>query len=260
LSNNSFNPLVILVQGLVGGCGATTVAANLATAIKRQGINVVAIDLSLKNDLRFHFGMDVYDPNGLVRNIFKAENEEPIAFQSHSGVIFFPFGELSFQDGVIALKQLLMSPLFIDNLLENIEFNFPLEQKLVVILNVDTIFASAIKNSLNAIHQEILVANTTSASLVQLVTRQAEFNYDKTKLVINQFSPHHDLDKDIQILMVDHWLQKGNKDYKTLYHDQFVAEALAQNSNVIDYFEDAKSAKDYYFMAIQFIVHSLQGN
>lgn len=49
---------VILVTGIAGGVGATTVAANLASALSRQGGQVAAVDLSAGQDLHFHLSRE----------------------------------------------------------------------------------------------------------------------------------------------------------------------------------------------------------
>ncbi len=47
---------VVLVTGAAGGVGATTVVANLASALRQQGEQVLAVDLSPGQDLHLHLG------------------------------------------------------------------------------------------------------------------------------------------------------------------------------------------------------------
>ncbi len=244
------NKHFILVQGVKGGCGATTVSANLAAAFNKQGAYVVVLDITPQNDLRLHFGMDFNDQNGLFKNLSTQESIAS-AYQSNSGSTFFPFGELATDEAANVIQKMATKPFFIDEIINNIEFNFASNQDVIIIVSAEYHFAALIKQSIESVACEVLVALTDGASFAQLVKRQYEFDYEKSILLLNQFLPSFTLAKDMQLLMIDRWQQIGPNRIKTLFRDEFVAEALAQNSNVVDYAGQSKSAKDYHLLALQ---------
>ncbi|WP_456404517.1 cellulose synthase operon protein YhjQ/BcsQ [Thiolapillus sp.] len=61
------NPRIVLVTGVAGGVGATTVVANLASVLQHLGQKVAVVDLSPGQDLHLHLGggdQAAYPPDG----------------------------------------------------------------------------------------------------------------------------------------------------------------------------------------------------
>ncbi|MDQ7728412.1 cellulose biosynthesis protein BcsQ [Halomonas sp. SpR8] len=57
---------LICVASPKGGVGKTTLTANLAYTLQRQGYNVTVIDLDSQDALKLHFGIAFSDPQGYV--------------------------------------------------------------------------------------------------------------------------------------------------------------------------------------------------
>ena len=77
-----------------GGVGKSTLAANIASALRRRGKRVLAIDLDPQNGLGLHFGMAPDDPAGVIREGLQRH----ALFSSPSGVHFAPFGKAGAAD------------------------------------------------------------------------------------------------------------------------------------------------------------------
>ena len=62
-----------------GGVGKTTLAANIADALRRQGRRVLAMDFDPQNTLRLHFGVGLSDTAGFMteRNLKKTKGALP---------------------------------------------------------------------------------------------------------------------------------------------------------------------------------------
>ncbi|MFC3126708.1 cellulose biosynthesis protein BcsQ [Pseudoroseomonas globiformis] len=109
-------PLIILASPK-GGVGKTTLTANLAEQLRRQGRDVLLVDLDPQNALRLHFGVPIQDGSG-----FMAERQHRPDWRQHlrrtaSGVLLLPHGAMELRaalDLAIALDRdpaLLATPL-----------------------------------------------------------------------------------------------------------------------------------------------------
>ncbi len=87
---------VVAFKSLFGGAGATTVMANISTALQRQHHVVVAVDLCSTNVLRLHFGMPLKQDGGLFTQHSSAVSDlRHAAFENSDGVIYIPYGQPS---------------------------------------------------------------------------------------------------------------------------------------------------------------------
>lgn len=85
----------LLFVSLKGGCGATTVTANLAQALVKINKHVLAIDTAPANLLRLHFGLPNFTTDGWAHHLFKGLPWYEAGFESPQGAALLPFGQLS---------------------------------------------------------------------------------------------------------------------------------------------------------------------
>ncbi|MGL5344094.1 MAG: cellulose synthase operon protein YhjQ/BcsQ [Plesiomonas sp.] len=84
---------VIAIQGIRGGCGATTVAAGLAAALQSLNYPVLLWDLSPNNLLGQHLGLPFSEPTGWANAITQEQPWHHAAFTTeHAGLQLLPFG------------------------------------------------------------------------------------------------------------------------------------------------------------------------
>ncbi|MGL4600174.1 MAG: cellulose synthase operon protein YhjQ/BcsQ [Plesiomonas sp.] len=95
---------VIAIQGIRGGCGATTVAAGLAAALQNLNYPVLLWDLSPNNLLGQHLGLPFSEPTGWANALVQDQPWHHAAFTTeHAGIQLLPFGLI---DNIQALSSL----------------------------------------------------------------------------------------------------------------------------------------------------------
>lgn len=95
---------VIVLQGIRGGLGTTSITAGLAWALRQLGESVLGIDFSSDNLLRLHFNMAFAQSRGWARAVTDGERWQQGAMQYAPGLDFLPFGQLN-QTEIDALQQ-----------------------------------------------------------------------------------------------------------------------------------------------------------
>ncbi|MBL6454953.1 AAA family ATPase [Belnapia sp. T6] len=75
-----------------GGVGKTTLAANVADALRRSGQRVLALDLDPQNALRLHFGLPLQDNEGFAHELARRPDWRNAVRETPSGVILLPHG------------------------------------------------------------------------------------------------------------------------------------------------------------------------
>ena len=84
---------IVAVISPKGGVGKTTMTANLAAELARQGERITVLDLDPQNALRLHFGMS-YEENAGI-SVGRLENDwHHVLFESAYGVDFLPYGTI----------------------------------------------------------------------------------------------------------------------------------------------------------------------
>ena len=87
----------LLFVSLRGGCGSTTVTANLAQALVKINKQVLAIDALPENLLRLHLGLSFEERDGWAARVLSDDAWFEAGYQSPQGALLLPFGELNAQ-------------------------------------------------------------------------------------------------------------------------------------------------------------------
>lgn len=88
---------IIALQGLRGGCGATSLSAALGWALNALQESVLVIDFSSSNQLAAHFNLPLANSNGWVPSLLDQQPWQQSAQRYQNGLDFLPFGVLSHQ-------------------------------------------------------------------------------------------------------------------------------------------------------------------
>lgn len=95
---------LILFASPKGGVGKTTLVANVADALRRQGRAVLALDLDPQNALRLHFGLPLQDAAGYMAQLPQRPDWRTQQRMTPSGVALLPHGAIELR---AALEQAL---------------------------------------------------------------------------------------------------------------------------------------------------------
>lgn len=82
-----------------GGVGKTTLAANVAGELAREGVRVVAVDLDPQNALRLHLGIPLDDPASFTRHLPDDPDWRPLLRRTSTGVNLLAHGPCSLEEG-----------------------------------------------------------------------------------------------------------------------------------------------------------------
>ncbi len=77
-----------------GGVGKTTLSANLADALQRDGRRVLVIDFDPQNTLRLHFGVPLTDMGGFTADLPRRPDWHACVRETASGVMVLPHGAM----------------------------------------------------------------------------------------------------------------------------------------------------------------------
>ncbi|WP_160000741.1 cellulose synthase operon protein YhjQ/BcsQ, partial [Roseomonas sp. 18066] len=108
---------LILFASPKGGVGKTTLVANVADALRREGRPVLALDLDPQNSLRLHFGVPLQDVGGYMANLLQKPDWRAALRPTASGVTLLPHGAIELRqvlEQAVALERdpgLLAGPL-----------------------------------------------------------------------------------------------------------------------------------------------------
>lgn len=249
---------VISVVSSKGGVGKTTVTANLATAIARQGRTVLVLDLDPQNALGLHFGVAPNEMRGVSRATLAQQSCKSVVFESRGGVYVLPYGIVNEEDRSRFEHYLEAHPHWLGGLLQ--ELSLPGD----ALVLVDTPPGPSVymKQALRAAHLALVVALADAASYAALPMMQrlvqtycvGQPHFLDCLYVVNQTDSARQLSKDVTQIMRSSF---GERLIGAIHLDQSVGEALANDLSVLDYESNSQAANDFRACAEK-IVQRLQ--
>lgn len=236
---------LVVLSGIRGGVGATTLTAELAHQLQAQHQSTVLFDFSNQNALRLHFGLNWNNRHGLAPQILAGKPWHEAAFQCENGVVFLPFGHCDFADLPRFYERIERTPDWLKTQLAEIEFS---DNSVVLI---DCPSSSNFYQSALALADLIIAVVDTDplsyAALAEAQIDQTAKHAEKTVFVINKYDPSREIDHDVyQLIQQDlgHFLCPV-----MIHRDESVREAFVCQLNVAKYEPASQAAVDLATLA-----------
>lgn len=240
---------IISLQGLRGGAGTTSITVGLAWALQTLGESVLVIDFCPDNMLRLHFNMPFDQPRGWARACKDHTPWQDSALRYTDRLDFIPFGVLSSEERPTFESHLKQNHLFWHKNLTLIDKEKSYRWVLIDLPYGNDLFTQI---GLNLSHQCLFLINPDTNCHVRLHQQKLP---DNSHLLLNQFSPHSTLQRDLRLL----WQNTIPNFISPLIHsDECLPEALAAKQPVGEYAPDNLSTKEIITLANWCLLHFLE--
>lgn len=241
----------LLLVSLRGGCGSTTVTANLAQALVKINKPVLAIDAVAENLLQLHLGLPFEEGDGWAARMAKQQAWNEAGFTSPHGVDFLPFGRLDNEFGSVTRHVDLQA---FSQLGQNLREVANPSQWQLFHGELDYINQAALLNFIDSLDM-MLVVLTADAINYTILQSQLENNralrklieLGKVRILLNHYQPETEIGRDFS-LVLKHELQDILVPVM-MHRDAVLAECAANLTTVQYYAPISQAAKDYQALA-----------
>lgn len=243
---------VVVVRGVRGGGGSSTVAANLAAALQNLGRHCLMLDLCQTNDLRFHASVDPSEPDGWARRLVADQSWEGAVFGIEDGIRVIPFGELDYQeyDRFLNLSQTSLTR-FAEQVLAGFS---PAVDWLIVdapplVSQHGSAFESLLYTFSEAASLRLLAVPPESPSYISLKfnprVSEAAADYH---LVLNRTASEVEVNRDMALVLRQEFPARVVP--SLVGNDNALPEALLSLRTVDQYSPDSEAAREFHALAI----------
>lgn len=228
---------VVAVVSAKGGVGKTTLSASLASAMRRAGRPVLALDLDPQNALQHHFkaieGVGDCSALGIAHG---EQDWHSCGMPSDSGVFVLPYGDIDEARRLDFEQQLQATPDWLAQRLVAME----LVEGSVVFIDTPPGSSIYLRQALSVANEAVVVSLADAASytalpriegLIQAYTAGRK-SFMGTTYLINQVDEARKLSRDITCILQE---LLGKKVLGLVHHDPSIGDALAYNRNILEY-------------------------
>ncbi|WP_462378883.1 cellulose biosynthesis protein BcsQ [Pseudomonas sp. Marseille-QA0892] len=255
-------PLICL-SSPKGGVGKTTLTANLAFALQRQGTPVAVIDFDVQNALRLHFAQPFAETRGYVEQATAESDWSRFAVSTPSGIRLLPYGIATEAARRSFDARLAEDPLFLVDALRGL-----LIKPGMVVLADTPPGPSMALNALNRIADiriAVLLADAASASVLPTIEQGDFYGTQNIRsilpvtYILNQVDRRRRLNSDTTDFLQ---ARLGASLLGAVHRDEALAEALATQQSIFE-FDPASAAAydiDRIAQAVSHLVDGLKNN
>ncbi|WP_160121431.1 cellulose biosynthesis protein BcsQ [Rhodovarius lipocyclicus] len=239
-------PLIVFASPK-GGVGKTTMAVNIADAMRRNGRRVLVIDFDPQNTLRLHFGVPLSDTAGFLADLPKRPDWRNVVRQTPSGVMLLPHGAIDIRGALGLSSALERDPELLAAPLRSILA----DPGLLVIADTPPGPSHALNllAPMASMVVAVLLADATSAALVPDIDNgrflgsgtMAALFAGRLRVVLNQVDPNTRLSRAAAETVARHL---GPRLLGAVCRDEAVAEALAAQRMLLDLAPNSRAAED----------------
>jgi cellulose biosynthesis protein BcsQ len=214
---------LIMFASPKGGVGKTTMTANIADALRRNGRRVMVMDFDPQNTLRLHFGVPLTDTAGFMADLPKRPDWRNLVRQTASGVMLLaaPMRAILADPGLLVIADTSPGPSHSLNLLA------PLASMVVAVLMADATSAALVPEIENG---RFLGAGTMAALFA-----------GRLRVVLNGVDPNARLSRASAETVARHL---GPRLLGAMCREEIVAEALAAQRLLLDIAPTSRAAED----------------
>jgi len=239
---------VLALQGVNGGAGATTVAANLGAAFRAAGHAVLVLELSPNNMLGRYFALPWAEPAGLVSSLLTGRPWHEAAFANETGVNFVPFGQADPTAAAALLqKQTENDPAWLMRDLAQLA----LPDRAWVLIDLPHALPDPLSPLAGQCDHTLRVINADPGSYVNL-QRVGKLPV-RNHYLINRFDPLRALERDLHDLIQADYA--GKVVPAAIHRDEAVREALAFRQTVVEAAPHSQATHDFATLAIWLNAH-----
>ena len=223
---------VVVISSPKGGVGKTTLTANLAVALARQGWGVTAVDFDSQNALKFHLGVDQEIALGVCALLNNGQDWRSAVVPTRSGVRLIAHGRSSLAEMISAEER--VSPELLARSFSDLA---PGPRDLVI---ADTPpgqnrFLAALE-PIADVGLVVFLADAGSMAVLPnyrggLFLRPWHRGEPRVFGVLNQVDPRRRLSREIRQFAEERFQDRF---VGTVHYDEAMAEALAHGSTVIE--------------------------
>ena len=236
---------VIAVVSSKGGVGKTTLAANLASALRRAGRQVVALDLDPQNALHHHFQLAQAQASEEAGIVSASEPWQTLQRQTDDGVMLLSHGMIDEDRRADFENSLRLDSLWLARHLAAMN----LDEGAVVVIDTPPGPSVYLRQALSVATLATVVSMPEPASYTSLpqidrlisAYTQGREDFLGAFYMINQVDLTRQLSKDITQILRG---LLGKQLIGIVHRDQAITEALAYNRNVLGHDPNGRGCLD----------------
>lgn len=231
-----------------GGVGKTMLTANIAYALQRLGMKVIAIDFDPQNALRHHFGIDLQDGRGYAAAARHVDDWRSLLRETRSGVRLLLYGDVTPEERRGFDDMLTRSPHFLRDRVR------PLlnEPNTVLLIDLPPGPSPALDavTGIDPLCIAVLLADTASTALLPIVERGDYFGpraLQRTYYIVNQYDIRNALNRDVSAFLRE---RLGSSLLGVVHRDEAVKEAHARQISIFQHAYASAAVEDLTNIAL----------